>query len=66
MTTQKQIRESFWDAFPQLEQQARARKTKSKGQNAQNADTRMAFVDYIDSLHRDGIISDKLAFNATL
>ena len=30
------------------------------------ADTRCAFVDWLDQLHRDGLISDRLAQSATL
>jgi hypothetical protein len=66
MTTQTQIRASFWEAHPDLDAQARARRTRSKGQNAQNATTRTAFVDYVDSLARDGTITEKLAHNVTL
>lgn len=29
------------------------------------ADTRCAFVDYVESLHRSGVISDRLANRAT-
>jgi len=64
--TQNKIRASFWDAFPKLEKTARQNKTKSKGQNAQSTDTRTAFVDYLDSLQKAGVISEKTAFNATL
>lgn len=37
-----------------------------KPQNAQPADTRAAFVDFVDQLQRNGEISDKLAQSATL
>jgi len=66
MTTQAQIRASFWESHPDLDRMARARGTRSKGQNAQNATTRTAFVDYVDSLARDGVITEKLAHNVTL
>ena len=36
------------------------------GHNRQTADTRMAFVDWIDSLQRDGQISEALAQRAAL
>jgi hypothetical protein len=66
LTTQAQVRAAFWDAFPELEAIARRRRTFSKGQNAQITDTRVAFCDYIDSLARDGQITEKLAARVTL
>lgn len=66
MTTQNEIRIAFWESHPDLDKQARARKTRSKGQNAQNTTTRSAFVDFVDSLARSGEISEKLANRATL
>lgn len=61
-TTQKQIRESFWESFPQYASERRARKT----QNDYKCDIRMTFCDYVESLRRDGQISEKLAYNVTL
>lgn len=66
ITTQKDLRASFWGAFPHFDEQARAAGIRSKGQNAQCATVRCTFVDYVDSLHRDGVISDALASRATL
>ena len=66
ITNQKDLRASFWENHPELEQIARNRGTLSKGQNSQNCDTRCAFVDYVDSLERSGVISEKLADRATL
>ena len=66
MKTQKQIRAAFWQAHPELDQQACRRRTRSKGQNAQNATTRCTFVDFVDSLSRSGEISAALAHRATL
>ena len=37
-----------------------------KSQNDLSADIRMTFVDYVDSLHRAGEISDRLAQSVTL
>jgi hypothetical protein len=62
MKTQKQVRESFWEAFPQYASERRTRKR----QNDYRADIRMAFVDYVDMLSRDGTISEKLALRVTL
>jgi hypothetical protein len=66
LTNQKQIRAVFWAAHPDLEAAARARRTRSKPQNYQNATTRCAFVDFVDALSRSGQISDALANRATL
>jgi len=37
---------------------------RGKPQNEQPADTRMVYVDYIDSLERSGVISRNLANNS--
>ena len=66
MTTQKQIRASFWEAHESHEIRARKNGVFSKGQNSQNCDTRCAFVDYVDSLVKSGQISEKLASRVTL
>lgn len=66
ITNQKQIRALFWESFPSLKSAARKRGTLSKGQNAQNCDTRTAFVDFVDSLAKSGKISEKLANKVTL
>lgn len=66
LTNQKQIRESFWATYPELEEIARKRGTLSKGQNSQNCDTRCAFVDFVDSLARSGQITEKLSNRVTL
>ena len=65
-TTQKQVRAVFWEAHPSYDHQARAAGIRSKGQNAQCATVRCAFVDFVDALHRDGSISDALAGRVTL
>jgi hypothetical protein len=66
MTTQKQIRASFWQSHPDLEAYALKWQIKTASQNRHNATTRTAFVEYVDSLARSGEISEKLAFRATL
>ena len=65
-TNQSQVRAAFWAAFPELDESARKRGTRSKRQNFQNTDTRVAFVDFVDSLARSGDITPKLARNVTL
>ena len=64
MTTQRQIRQSFWDTYPDLPR----RKVKDFTGNGWMylADTRCAFVDYVDSLVRNGTISKSLAQRVTL
>jgi hypothetical protein len=63
LTTQKQIRAAFWEMLessPDYVPQFR------RSQNKCPADTRVAFVDYVDMLARNGDISDALAQRATL
>ena len=62
MTTQKQVRESFWNAFPQFKSEYK----KSYTQNQYRTDIRCSFVDYVDMLAKDGVISEKLAQRVTL
>jgi hypothetical protein len=62
MKTQQQIRDAFWRDHPQFKSLRRARKR----QNDYPADVRMAWVDYMDWIRRDGQISRKLAGKATL
>jgi hypothetical protein len=66
MTTQKQVRAAFWAAYPHLAEQAREAGILSKPQNFHCATVRCTFVDFVDSLHRDGQISDALADRVTL
>ena len=66
LTTQKQICAAFWRDHQVMEDQARCRGTFTKGQNAQVADTRVAFCDYVDMLSRSGEISQALAQRVTL
>jgi len=69
MTNQKQIRAAFWEAFPDL---PRRRYRYSPNRSDKTAelvyptDTRCAFVDFLDQLQRDGIISEALADRGTL
>ena len=59
ITNQKDLRRQFWQDNPQC-----ARGRLRSGDYV--ADTRMAWVDYIDMLCRDGTISEALAQRATL
>jgi hypothetical protein len=65
-TTQKQIREAFWDAHPWQRKTARVNRTLSKGQNAQTCTTRSYFNEYVDELVKYGHISEALADRAIL
>lgn len=62
ITTQRQIRREFWDQFPEF---YRRRVRRSSGLEYPT-DTLVAFADFIDFLARDGVISESLAFRATL
>ena len=64
ITTQKEIRQLFWETFPDLPR----KKIKNYSGNGTMypTDTRCAFTDFIDYLSRDGQISEALAARATL
>ena len=71
ITTQKQIREMFWDAVEagQFEGLNISRKkiTDYSGKGKMyNTDTRCAFVDFVDSLSRDGELAEGLTDRVTL
>lgn len=64
MTTQRQIRRAFWQQHTHLQ---RRRFWDAAGTGlTYSADTRMAFVDFIDHLARSGEISEALAQRATI
>ena len=62
MKTQSQVRESFWQAFPEFKGSFR----KTYRQNQYNATIRSSFVDYVDSLCKDGLVTESLANRVTL
>ena len=66
ITTQKAIRAAFWASHPDHEAYALMWGIKTAPQNRHNIDTRTAFCDYVDSLAKSGMISEKLASRATL
>ena len=66
MTTQKQIRASFWQSHSHLEAYALMWGIKTAPHNRHNATTRTAFVDYVDLLAKAGEITEKLASRAIL
>ena len=62
MTTQKEIRNSFWNAHPQYKSEYRTKKK----QNEYKCDIRQEFCFYIDMLIREKKISEKLGYKVTL
>lgn len=63
-TTQKQVRAAFWEAYPDISRRKIPNYTGTG--RMYTTDTRVAFCDYIDSLSRDGQISEALAQRVTL
>lgn len=69
MTNQAQIRAAFWQAFPELPRRRYRYSWNPRDKSAELVypiNTRCAFVDFLDSLARDGEISEALANRATL
>jgi hypothetical protein len=69
MTNQKQIRAAFWEAFPDLPRRRYRYSPNRSDKTAQlvySIDTRCAFVDFVDQLQREGVISEALADRVTL
>ncbi len=62
MTTQTEIRNSFWATFPEFKNERRSRKT----QNDYRTDIRVTFCDYVEALRSQCEISDALAGKVTL
>ncbi len=70
ITNQPDLRAAFWEAHgPRTSCPVQCR-TGPGGrilpQNSQSADTRAAWVDYVDACARNGAISEALASRATL
>lgn len=66
LTTQAEVRARFWDYieefYPKLKNEYRC----YKRQNEYCTDIRCMFVNYVDSLMRDGIITKELSDSVTL
>lgn len=59
ITNQKDLRRMFWDDNPQC--------AKGRLRNGDRpTDTRVAWCDYVESMSRNGIISEAMAQRATL
>lgn len=64
ITNQRDLRRHFWQVFPDM---PRHRMRNYAGDGTMYCtDTRCAWCDWIDSLSRDGTISQELAQRATL
>ncbi len=64
ITTQRELRRVFWQTFPNL---TRRRIADYSGDGKMYVtDTRCTWCDWIDSLSKDGVISQALAYRATL
>jgi hypothetical protein len=62
MKTQAQVRAAFWEQHPEFKSEYR----KTYRQNQYNATIRTAFVNWVDHLMKDGIISESLSNRVTL
>lgn len=62
MKTQNEIRKAFWDQHPEYKSEYR----RTYKQNDYNADIRTAFVDWLDSITKNGEVSEKLTQRVTL
>lgn len=65
LTTQAQVRRSFWGCAQYDEAKEKRLKRAREGKDYRT-DVRCAFVDYVDALCRSGEISEGLAFRVTL
>lgn len=58
---EEDLRDAFWEAHPEFLLQRQPGR-----QNAQCADVRMAWCDWLDYLEKAGLISEELATRSTL
>ena len=63
-TTQKEIRRAFWQEFPEADHKKII--DYSGHGKMWKTDTRVLFADWLDSICKDGLISEALAQRATL
>lgn len=67
--THKEIKALFWETFPDLSRRRYRYSWNPSDKTAELVypiDTRCAFVDFVDALHRAGQITDKQANSITL
>ena len=62
MKNQTEVRNAFWEEYPQYAAERRSRKR----QNQYSTNIRCAFVDFVDYLNRNREISDSLRNRVTL
>lgn len=60
--TFKQIRDMFFDEFPQFKNERKYRKRQADF----STDCRMYFLDYVEGLYRSGMITESQRSNITL
>lgn len=56
------LRNAFWVNHPEFQPERRTKKR----QNDYSADIRTAWVNFVDAMQKEGRITEKEAFNATL
>lgn len=71
LTTQRQVRKAFWDAwrvgeFKSLHVTPKRITSFSGNGKMHNTDTRCAFADFVDYLNKAGALADGLADRVTL
>jgi hypothetical protein len=67
ITNQKDLRKAFWDQYGGMPDISKVRSVQfGPGKKTYNVDTRVAFSEFIDSMAREGTISQELAHRATL
>lgn len=62
LNTEEDVRDSFWQTYPEFYPEYRLHFS----QNDYRTDIRVTFCDFVDSLMKDGVITDELADNVTL
>lgn len=62
LTTEEEVRSSFWQTYPEYYPEYRLHYS----QNHYRTDIRVAFCDFVDGLQKDGVITEELADNVTL
>lgn len=60
--TFKQARDMFFDTYTMY----KSERKRGKKQNQFTCDCRTDFCDFVDSLHKEGLLSDKQRYNITL
>lgn len=64
--TQTQVRENFWGFLREVNPGLATKYRRTKRQNDYPTDIRVTFIDYVDSLRKNGQITEALATRVTL